>query len=84
MELYEIVCQLNKHGLSLPPVPGGMMKVPGERNREVLRLRIIEGLTLAEIGLMVDVSSERVRQLLRFHFGLTGKPPAVKARLRSR
>jgi Sigma-70, region 4/Bacterial RNA polymerase, alpha chain C terminal domain len=71
-ELYEIVCRLNQHELSLPSIAGGITRVPCERNRDMLRLRLIEGLTLAEIGKRTGVSTERVRQLLRLHFGLIG------------
>ncbi len=84
IELCEVVCQLNRHGYSLPPVPGGQIKVSGKRNREMLRLRLIEGLTLAEIGQRTGVKHERVRQLLRLHFGLRGTPPTVKARRHQR
>jgi DNA-directed RNA polymerase sigma subunit (sigma70/sigma32) len=38
----------------------------------MLRLRLIERLSLAEIGKRTGVSQERVRQLLRLHFGLSG------------
>ncbi len=71
-ELYEIVCCLNEHGRSLPPIHGGRDRVPNARNREMLRLRLIERLSLAEIGRRTGVSQERVRQLLRLHFGLSG------------
>ena len=84
MELYEIICQLNKHGYSLPLTPGGDTRVPSSRDREMLRLRIIEGLTLDEIGLVLDLSTGHVRQILKERFGLGGKPPAVKTRERHR
>jgi hypothetical protein len=85
MELYEIICRLNEHGYSLPPVPGGPIKVPAQEcRREMLRLRIIDGLTLVEIGRQTGVSSERVRRLLRLHFGLSATPTAVHAYKRSR
>lgn len=80
-ELFEIVCALNQCGYSLPPVPGGLIRVPrDDRRREMLRLRIIDGLTLADVGRQTGVSTERVRQLLRLHFGLSGTPPAARAR----
>lgn len=79
-ELYEIVCQLNQHGLSLPPVPSGAIRVPSSRHREILRLRIIEGLPLDAIGQQTGIKRERVRQLLAYYFGLRGKPPAVRVR----
>jgi hypothetical protein len=81
LELYEIVCQINDRGLSLPPVPGGRAR--GHitlRNREILRLRLIDGLTFAEIGEQVGLQRERVRQILRSKYGLQAPPPAVKAR----
>jgi hypothetical protein len=80
LELYEIVCQLNDYGLSLAPIPGGRAK--GDitpRNRDILRLRLIDGLTLAAIAERVQLGPERVRQVLRGQYGLTGQP-AVKAR----
>jgi hypothetical protein len=79
-ELYEIVCRLNAHDRSLPPIHGGHDRVPSARNREMLRLRIIEGLTLAEIGKRTGVSTERVRQLLRVYFGLRGTRPRFDRR----
>lgn len=54
--------------------------VPNERSSAVFHLRLVEGLTLAEIGERFGVSKELVRRILRKHFGLTGSPPAVKAR----
>jgi len=82
MELYEIVCQLNKHGFSLPMFRGFTTAVPNEREREMFRLRLVEGLTLTEIAQRLDVEREWVRHILHWHFGLTGKPSAVKARRR--
>lgn len=81
LELYAIVCQLTDHGLSLPPVHGG--RVRGDitsRNREILRLRLIDGWTFAAIGERVGLTDGRVQQILRSHFGLKAQPPAVKAR----
>jgi Sigma-70, region 4/Bacterial RNA polymerase, alpha chain C terminal domain len=81
LELYEIVCQLNAHGLSLPPVQGGRARGNVTlRNREILRLRLIDGLTFVQIANQVGLQRERVRQILLSHYGLTGQPPAVKAR----
>lgn len=37
-------------------------------------------MTLAQIGVRFDISTERVRQLLKLHFGLRGTPPAAKRR----
>lgn len=83
-ELYEIVCQLKQHGLSLPPIPGGHIRVPSERDLEMFRLRLVERLTLAEVGQRTGVSQERVRQILRLHFGLIGTPPRPRGRPRKR
>ncbi|HEX5309268.1 MAG TPA: sigma factor-like helix-turn-helix DNA-binding protein [Solirubrobacteraceae bacterium] len=80
LELYEVVCQLNTQGTSLPASPGGHIYMPNDRNREIFRLRIVEGLTLKEVGERFDLNSERVRQILARHFGLRGSPPTVKAR----
>jgi hypothetical protein len=84
LELYEIICQLNRHGYSLPGTHGGIVRVPDQRHREMLRLRIIDGLTLAEVGLQTGVKKERVRQLLKVYFGVRAIPPAVTARRRRR
>jgi hypothetical protein len=72
-ELYDIVCRLNEHNLCLPATSGGQMRPPSERNREMLRLRLVEGRSLAEIGKQTGVSQERVRQILNQHFGLWGR-----------
>lgn len=77
VELYEIVCALNRRGLSLP-VGRYLPHVPRDREREMLRLRVVEGLTLAEIGARFGVGQERVRQLLNLYFGMSGTPPAAK------
>jgi hypothetical protein len=78
-ELFEIVCRLSEHGYSLPPVKGGATRVADERNREALRLRIIEGLTLSEVANQIGITTERVRQILRAYFGLRITPPATQA-----
>lgn len=80
LELYEVVCQLNKHGISLPSFSGGNVYMPDDRSREIFRLRIVEGLTLKEVGERFGINAERVRQILAQRFGLRGSPPTVKAR----
>lgn len=45
---------------------------PSAREREMYRLRTEERRSLREIGERFELSGERVRQLLAFHFGLTG------------
>jgi transcriptional regulator with XRE-family HTH domain len=77
-ELYEISCALNRHGLSLRR--GG--KVPGDRDREIFRLRVTAGLTLPELGAQFGILPERIRQVLNVYFGLTGTPPTAARRSR--
>jgi hypothetical protein len=72
-ELYEIICRLNQHQLSLPSTPNGIIRLTSPRNREMLRLRLIEKLSLTAIGKRTGVSQERVRQLLHVYYGLDGK-----------
>jgi Sigma-70, region 4/Bacterial RNA polymerase, alpha chain C terminal domain len=79
-ELYEVVCQLNNRGTSLPSSPCGNIRVPSDRTREMFRLRVVEGLTLKEVGERFGIIAERVRQIMALHFGLRGSPPTVKAR----
>ncbi len=78
--LYEIICKLNQHELMLPATSRGIARVPGERNREVFRLRAVEGLSLTDTGKEVGISKERVRQVLSVFFGVSGTPPAAKTR----
>jgi len=77
IELYEIVCSLNRYGLSLPT--SRARRVPGDRDREIFRLRIVDGLMLSEIAQRYKVNVERVRQILTF-FALSGPPPAASLR----
>lgn len=74
--LYEIIHRLNRRSLTLPPIPGGRLHPPDRRARGILRLRLIDRLTLAAIGERYGIGPERVRQLLARHFGLRGKPPS--------
>jgi hypothetical protein len=76
--LYEIICKLNQHELMLPATTKGTVRVPDDRNREVFRLRAVEGLSLADTGKQLGISTERVRQVLSVYFGIQGKPPATK------
>jgi AraC-like DNA-binding protein len=70
VELYELICELHRHGLR--PFSSRGSHVQTERELEMFRLRAVEGLTLAQIGERVGVTTERVRQLL--------KRPPVKPR----
>lgn len=78
VELYELIRELHRHGLTPFAAHGGHIQT--EREREIFRLRAVEGLTLAQIGVQRDISTERVRQLLKLHFGLDGRPPAAQRR----
>jgi transcriptional regulator with XRE-family HTH domain len=73
-EVYEVVCALARHRRTLG------RSVPGEREREMLWLRAVEGLTLKQIGERFAVIAERVRQLLVAYVGLNAPPPATKRR----
>jgi hypothetical protein len=79
-ELYEVVCQLNMRGTSLPSSSRGNIYMPNDRGRDIFRLRIVEGLTLKEVGEHFGINAERVRQIVARDFGLRGSPPTVKAR----
>ena len=71
VELYELICALHRHGLTPFSRPGSHVQT--ERELEIFRLRAVEGLSLAQIGQRVGVSTEWVRKLLKRHFGLTGR-----------
>jgi transcriptional regulator with XRE-family HTH domain len=75
--LYEIVCALNRYGLSLPG--SRTSRVASARDLEIFRLRIVEGLLLQELADRNGLHIERVRQILRL-FGVFGAPPAASRR----
>jgi len=77
-ELHEVVCELHRHGLT--PFSRSGRHVQTAREREMLRLRIVKGLTLEEIAVIFDLHRERIRQLFRLHFRLVGAPPAARSR----
>jgi hypothetical protein len=80
-ELFEIVCQLNDHDLTLRASRYAVhLHLPNDRDREMFRMRVIDGLMLIEVGERVGLSRDRVRQLVRERFGLSGDVPTVKAR----
>jgi hypothetical protein len=80
-ELFEIACRLNEHDLSFPTGYGRQpRKLPDDRDRELFRLRVVEGLTLDDAGAAVGISRDRVRQLMRERYGLTGTIPTGSAR----
>jgi hypothetical protein len=79
-ELYELICDLHRHGLTPFSRRGGHIQT--ERELEIFRLRAVEGLTLTKIGERVGLHRTRVDQLLRLHFRLGEVPPAAKRRRR--
>jgi Sigma-70, region 4. len=52
-----------------------MSPAPSERDREMFRLRTVEGLTLDEIADRFGLHKKRVRQLLNLRFRLTEPRP---------
>lgn len=83
--IYEAICRLAKQDVEFPVLPGAKQgSARTDRDLEMLRLRIVDGTSLREIGLLCVVTRERVRQCLHERFGLTGEPPAAIARRRTR
>jgi transcriptional regulator with XRE-family HTH domain len=82
LALYEIVCALNRYGLSLPAYRN--VRIPSDRDRQIFRLRIIDGLTLNELAARFSLNRERVRQILVHFFRLSGPPPATTQRRHAR
>jgi Sigma-70, region 4 len=67
---YELACVLAAHDLAFAKIAGGeWWHIPNVRNLEILRLRIVEGLTYKATGEAVGLSKERIRQILRTYFG---------------
>jgi hypothetical protein len=82
--LYETIYRLGMHDVEFPALPGAKRgSTPTDRDLEMLRLRIVDDVSLGEIGTLCGVSPERVRQRLHERFGLTGEPPAAIARRRT-
>jgi hypothetical protein len=50
-------------------------RVAEERHLEMLRLRLVEGLSLREVGARTGVTGGRVKQLLAEYFGVSGRKP---------
>lgn len=83
--LYETVCQLHEHALGLPAYASAPRILASTvHDLEMLRLRIVDGASLAEIASIHKLSREAVRQRLRNHFGLSGEPPAALDRRQTR
>ncbi len=69
---YRYAARRQARGLATLPPPH---RVPEERHVEMLRLRLVEGLTLREVGERTGVTDGRVQQLLRDYFGLRVRKP---------
>jgi hypothetical protein len=81
--LYETVYRLHDHHIRLR-ADGPRISVPTRLDLEMLRMRIVDGVSLREIGTAHHLSAERVRQRLHLQFGLTGEPPAAAERRQTR
>jgi hypothetical protein len=68
-QFYKYAARRQKRGLATLPPPCDH-RVPGARHVEMLRLRLLEGLSFREIGEQTGVSGGRVQQLLRHYFAL--------------
>jgi hypothetical protein len=55
MELFEIISRLNEHGHSLPMFPTFTTMPATDREQEMLRLRLVDGYSLTEIGQRLGV-----------------------------
>lgn len=77
--LYSVVRCLHAHKLGLHT-----SRRPIEKDIEMLRLRVVEGLALRDIAVICGLSPGRVRQRLNLRFGLSGESPAVLERRRLR
>jgi hypothetical protein len=75
VRFYAYAVERQARGLGVLPPPGAW-RVARERHLEMLRLRLVEGLTLRAIGERTGVSATRVRQLLMEYFQVTGSPSA--------
>jgi hypothetical protein len=83
--VYDVGRRLQAHGLGLRTnTDARRCALPTKDDLEMLRLRVVEGLALRDIAAICGVSPERVRQRLNLRFGLSGDPPAVLERRRTR
>lgn len=72
-QTYEVAAALYSAGLGLKPSEGAnYFKRANDRYLDMLRLRLIEGLTLPQIGERHGISGSTARIHLRKFWGLTG------------
>ncbi|MHB8240686.1 MAG: hypothetical protein ACYDHN_01725 [Solirubrobacteraceae bacterium] len=71
---YELIVALAGQRLTVGRKPGWRAKMPPddliERNLDILKLRLIDGMTYAAIGRAVGLTNSRVSELLRIYFGV--------------
>src|SRR5580692_7321206 len=82
--LFELVCSLKSVGLGLMRwghgVPGPN-DAPSASDCEILRLRVVEGRRLSEIGAQHGLTADQIKVRLLLQFGLFQKPIAWHERL---
>ncbi len=71
---YRYAARRQARGLGVMPPPRDY-RVAEERHLEMLRLRLVEGLTLREVGERTGVTGGRVKQLLADYFGVSSRKP---------
>jgi Sigma-70, region 4 len=75
---YELVVALAGQRLTVARSPGRRAKMPQddliERNLDILKLRLIDGLNFAQIGREVGLTNSRVSEILRDYFGVDRRP----------
>jgi len=81
---YELAAALAKDGRAFAHFPGRRGRISTdpelrERNVEILRLRLVEGMYPAAIGREVGVTRTRVTQLLHHYFGINKKLLRVRS-----
>jgi hypothetical protein len=81
---YDLAVALSGQGLAIARWSGRSGDLPQadliERNLDILKLRIVDGLTYAAIGREVGLTNSRVSEILRTRFGVDAKdtrPPKV-------
>jgi hypothetical protein len=86
--LCEIVHQLGSIGMALPSRANGAAAdhncLADESDLEMLQLRVVQGLSLADIAHAHQLTADEVKRRLHLRFGLIRKPPAVNERRNTR
>lgn len=82
---YELAVALAGQRLTVARWSGRPGKLPPddliERNLDILKLRIVDGLNFAQIGREVGLTNSRVSEILRIYFGVDKKPSAPRREL---